>query len=406
MFPHCVHHWIPILGIVLLLPGRLIAQDPPAEIQVEQEHFQSRKQQGHHALLKGRRWLEQQQEHSGGWQSKSYASLESRVATSALVMSTLVEPTSAGVEQKETINRGLLFLKSKINQGEIGQSVEAESNYPLYSISLMLATLNQFQPETTANRELRDALSRELLRRQRIMHSGRVSEGDVAGGWGPGSDSFYQGAAANPANISVTYFALAALSGAQRLPLKSRFAALDYLQHCQVPADAAGAGGFVFTFLSDHPLNKAGSQRSPSGKRYGVPYLSATCDGISALLACDVPADDRRVQTAIHVLPQLTHARLAVLPLSAESLPAYQKLDALFFYEAAATTRVWKQLKERGVENSYLNARCHEILRTLIARQQADGHWENPLPWMMEDDPLIATTFALQALHRCLAPAE
>ena len=85
---------------------------------------------------------------------------------------------------------------------------------------------------------------------------------------------------------------------------------------------------------------------------------------------------------------------------------SYQKLDALFFYEAAATTRVWKQLKERGVENPYLNARCHEILLTLIARQQADGHWENPLPWMLEDDPLIATTFALQTLHRCLASAE
>lgn len=404
MFPHCVHHWIPILGIVLLLPGRLIAQDPLTEIPVDQERFQSRQQQVSNALLKGRRWLEQQQSDDGSWQSKTYASLESRVATSALVMSTLVELTSAGVEQKETINRGLLFLKSKINQEEIWKSVEAESNYPLYSICLMLATLNQLQPEATVNRELRDSLSRELLRRQRILQADRLSEGDVAGGWGPGSDSFQQGSAANPANVSVTYFALAALSGAEKLPLKSRFAALDYLQHCQLPTAATGAGGFVFTFIPDHPLNKVGSKLNQTGKLYGVPYLSASCDGISALLACDVTSADRRIQTALTILPQLSHSRLAEFPFNTKR--SYQKLDALYFYEAAATTRVWKQLKEQGVENPYLNSRCHELLQTLIARQQADGHWENPLPWMMEDDPLIATAFALQTLHHCLTPAE
>ncbi|MEQ8637660.1 hypothetical protein [Gimesia maris] len=404
MFPHCVHHWIPILGIVLLLPGRLIAQDPLTEIPVDQERFQSRQQQVSNALLKGRRWLEQQQSDDGSWQSKTYASLESRVATSALAMSTLVELTSAGVEQKETINRGLLFLKSKINQEEIWKSVEAESNYPLYSICLMLATLNQYQLEATVNRELRDSLSRELLRRQRILQADRLSEGDVAGGWGPGSDSFQQGSAANPANVSVTYFALAALTGAQKLPLKNRFAALDYLQHCQLPTEATGAGGFVFTFIPDHPLNKAGSKLNQTGKLYGVPYLSASCDGISALLACDVTSADRRIQTALTILPQLSHSRLAEFPFNTKR--SYQKLDALYFYEAAATTRVWKQLKEQGVENPYLNSRCHELLQTLIARQQADGHWENPLPWMMEDDPLIATAFALQTLHHCLTPAE
>lgn len=404
MFPHCVHHWIPILGIVLLLPGRLIAQDPLTEIPVDQERFQSRQQQVSNALLKGRRWLEQQQSDDGSWQSKTYASLESRVATSALAMSTLVELTSAGVEQKETINRGLLFLKSKINQEEIWKSVEAESNYPLYSICLMLETLNQYQLEATVNRELRDSLSRELLRRQRILQADRLSEGDVAGGWGPGSDSFQQGSAANPANVSVTYFALAALSGAEKLPLKNRFAALDYLQHYQLPTEATGAGGFVFTFIPDHPLNKAGSKPNQTGKLYGVPYLSASCDGISALLACDVTSADRRIQTALTILPQLSHSRLAEFPFNTKR--SYQKLDALFFYEAAATTRVWKQLKEQGVENPYLNSRCHELLQTLIARQQADGHWENPLPWMMEDDPLIATAFALQTLHHCLTPAE
>ncbi|QDT89778.1 prenyltransferase/squalene oxidase repeat-containing protein [Gimesia algae] len=404
MYRHCNHIQVHLLGILLFIPGQLIAEDQTPGIRVERGEFKSRQQLGSNALLKGRRWLVQQQRYDGSWQSKTYASLESRIATSALVMSTLVEITPPGAAQGESISRGFAFLKSKINQEEIWKSIEAESNYPLYSICLILATLNQYQPEATANRELRDSLSQELLRRQRILQADRISEGDVAGGWRPGSDSFQQGSAANPANVSVTFFALAALSGAQKLPLKNRIGALEYLQHCQLPTEATGAGGFVFTILPDHPLNKAGSKRTRSGKLYGVPYLSASCDGISALLACDVTSDDRRIQSALTVLSQLLHSRLAEFPFNIKR--SYQKLDALYFYEAAATARVWKQMREKGVVNQFLNSRCHEVLQTLIEKQHADGHWENPLPWMMEDDPLIATAFALQAIYRCQTPAD
>ena len=160
----------------------------------------------------------------------------------------------------------------------------------------------------------------------------------------------------------------------------------------------------MFTLMPDHPLNKAGSKRNQAGQQYGVPYLSATCDGISAMLACDVTSDDQRIQSALAALPHLSHSRLAEITLNTEG--SYQKLDALYFYEAAATARVWQQMRNREVPNQFLNSRRHQILQTLIETQHADGHWENPLPWMMEDDPLIATTFALQALHRCRTPID
>lgn len=404
MYRHCNHNRVYLLGILLLIPGQLIAEDLTPEIRLERGEFKSRQQQGSNALLKGRRWLEQQQRYDGSWQSKTYASLESSIAASALVMSTLVEITPPGVAQDDSIRRGLNHLTSKLNQGEIWKSVEAESNYPLYSISLMLTTLNQVKPDTTANQRLRESLSQALLRRQQILEPSHRSGEDVAGGWKPGSELFQQGSAANPANVSVTYFTLAALSGAGKLPRQNRIAALDYLQHSQIPAGALGAGGFMFTMMADHPLNKAGWNRSQDGTLNGISYLSATCDGISALLACDITSDDQRIRSALTVLPQLSRSRLAEIPLKAEG--SYQKLDALFFYEAAATARVWKQLRGEGVENQFLNSRCNEILQTLIVKQHADGHWENPLPWMREDDPLIATAFALQAIHRRLARAE
>ncbi|HBL44571.1 MAG TPA: hypothetical protein DDZ90_14385 [Planctomycetaceae bacterium] len=404
MFPHIHRYSIYLHGILLVFPGALLAQDRSSQSQVKSRKVASQPQQAHLALLKGRRWLEQQQARHGSWQSRTYAGFEGKVATSALVMSALVEVTPATADQELTIRPGLAFLNSKFSQKPLWKSVEAESNYPLYSVSLMLMTLNQIQSDTTAAQLLRDSLSQELLRQQTIIQPDRVSAGAVAGGWKPGSELFSQRSAVSPANVSVTYHALEALSGARRLPLQNRNAALDYLQHIQIPTGAAGAGGFVFTLMPDHPLNKAGSKRNQAGQQYGVPYLSATCDGISAMLACDVTSDDQRIQSALAALPHLSHSRLAEITLNTEG--SYQKLDALYFYEAAATARVWQQMRNREVPNQFLNSRRHQILQTLIETQHADGHWENPLPWMMEDDPLIATTFALQALHRCRTPID
>jgi hypothetical protein len=39
-----------------------------------------------------------------------------------------------------------------------------------------------------------------------------------------------------------------------------------------------------------------------------------------------------------------------------------------------------------------------ELSAQLISRQRSDGSWSNPEPLVKEDDPLIATGFAMRAL--------
>ena len=38
------------------------------------------------------------------------------------------------------------------------------------------------------------------------------------------------------------------------------------------------------------------------------------------------------------------------------------------------------------------------LVKGVIARQQQDGRWENPVPTMRENDPTVATAMAVSAL--------
>jgi hypothetical protein len=62
----------------------------------------------------------------------------------------------------------------------------------------------------------------------------------------------------------------------------------------------------------------------------------------------------------------------------------------MVYYYLAARARVFRRIGSRdGLE---------ETAARLLALQRADGSWANPSFLMKEDDPLIATSFALMAL--------
>jgi hypothetical protein len=60
------------------------------------------------------------------------------------------------------------------------------------------------------------------------------------------------------------------------------------------------------------------------------------------------------------------------------------------YYYAAASAQAFRLL---GVP------RDHDQDRLLRAERRGDGSWANPEPRVKEDDPLIATGFALSALR-------
>jgi hypothetical protein len=134
-------------------------------------------------------------------------------------------------------------------------------------------------------------------------------------------------------------------------------------------------GGFLFSPAVEG-ANKAGADS----------YGTTTADGVLALLAIGVARDDPRVAGATGWLSR-AHRPDAV-PGFAEGSPWAQ---GLWMYWAAASSRA---LAAAGAEGAWRAS----ITAELVRRQAADGSWRNPSNQVKEDDPLIATSLALQAL--------
>jgi hypothetical protein len=73
--------------------------------------------------------------------------------------------------------------------------------------------------------------------------------------------------------------------------------------------------------------------------------------------------------------------------------------EALFYYHAQGLARVLSVAKTTGMlDPLWINAQRHALFSTLAKRQRADGSWSGSQPDSCEDDPLVATSFALRAL--------
>ena len=134
--------------------------------------------------------------------------------------------------------------------------------------------------------------------------------------------------------------------------------------------------------------NKAGRD----GKR-PKSYGTATADGLLALLALGVAADDPRVVGARDWL--VRHHRIDRVPEIAATEPGEWETAMIFYYRAASA----RAFAELGVEEAPLGIDWREETAAALFRvQRPDGSFANDSFLMKEDDPLIATTLAVQAL--------
>jgi hypothetical protein len=77
---------------------------------------------------------------------------------------------------------------------------------------------------------------------------------------------------------------------------------------------------------------------------------------------------------------------------------------ALDFYYARALVRVGRHFDKSTLpEHSVFRDHrwVEQVARELLSRQQLDGSWRNPAVDVREDDPLVATSFALVTLRDC-----
>lgn len=335
------------------------------------------------ALYKAAQYLWAQQAADGGWPSHTYGLLRSGQSLTPFVLEALLEvPESVYPLPVHKVDRAIEFIRRNTDSGgTLGMSDPGLPDYPNYATALAVSALcrakrpgwqGQVAPMVAA-----------LKRSQFGEQNGWKPQDPAYGAWGMGG---IEHPPPNPGHVdlSMTRYVLEALalSGVDRQDSVFGHARI-FVERCQNfdPARPDDLDGGFFFSTTEVETNKAG-QIGDHFRSYGT----TTADGILSLLAIGRPLDDPRVRAAQRWLTS-RHRDMAVPGFLGEAYQRWPK--GLAFYYAAASTAALRALAS-PVGSGVANA--------LIKLQRPDGSWSNPENLVKEDDPLIATAFAVRAL--------
>lgn len=338
------------------------------------------------ALAKAAEYLWSRQEDDGGWHSHTYGLLRSGESLTPFVLEALLQvPDEIYALPGAKADRAIGFITSHTqSDGSLGTTDRGIPDYPNYATALAVSALCRARRSGTQAGPQAGPVPRmvEYLRGQQFTEQNGWRRADPAyGAWGMGGDRRTPPDTGH-VDLSMTRYVIEALraSGVPASdPIFER--AQVFIERCQNfdtqhPQDTDG--GFFFS-TTEFDTNKAGHD----GRRFRS-YGTTTADGILALLATGRTAADQRVVAAERWLTA-RHRNMEVPGFTGE---AYQRWpQGLAFYYAAASTQVFRALNIRG-----------GVADALTRTQRRDGSWSNPENLVKEDDPLIATAFAVRAL--------
>ncbi|PWU08727.1 MAG: hypothetical protein C5B51_07390 [Terriglobia bacterium] len=328
-------------------------------------------------LARAARYLWGQQAKDGGWHSHTYGLLRSGQSLTPFVLLALLEiPEEVYPLPKADVDRAITFVRSQTRpDGALGMADPAIPDYPNYSTALAVSALCR------ARRPGWEAQVHPMvayLRGQQFTEqNGWHPQDPVYGAWGMGGER-RKPPDTGHVDLSMTRYVLEALRAAGLPASDPAFAhARIFIERCQ---NLDSDGGFFFS-TTEFDTNKAGHD----GQRFRS-YGTTTADGILALLAAGSPASEVHVARAARWLTS-HHHDMYVPGFVGE---AYQRWPrGLAFYYSAASTQAWRALSAGPLPG---------VADGLRRTQRVDGSWANPENLVKEDDPLIATTFAVQAL--------
>lgn len=267
--------------------------------------------------------------------------------------------------------------------------------YPLYTAALTLTAIfhKDFELDEPDVRATRDAWLKYLLARQLTEQNGWAPGEKQYGGWGyypqlpkkPKHGEIVPAQQLLESNLSATVFALEALKAAGVTDPKILEPAKRFVLSCQNED-----GGFHFIY--DDPVrNKAGTAKPGIFNSYG----SATADGVRALLLCGMKRDDPRVVAGRAWL--VKHFAADIHP--GEYIPTHERnRNAVYFYYTRSVAKTLRMLGEKDVKGRHW---AESLSAALLAKQKADGSWANEADQQRENDPILATAYAVSALAEC-----
>ncbi len=338
-------------------------------------------------------YLWSQQHEDGGWHSGTHGIASGGESWTPFVLyHLLLVPDSIYHRDNARVERALANLRSSISSsGVVGNSDPMISDYPNYATSYAARCL--VVVDSPADSNLIAKMRTYLVGQQMTELRGFEKADLVYGGWGFGEKNLPPGV---PGHVDLSHSrrvaeALSAM-GADPPVMQNLQLFLETVQRhpnryndASLPYD----GGFFASPVVDG-VNKGGFvAATDSTSAYFRSYATATADGILALFAADVDANDQRVQDAYRWLSE--HPGFE----TPSGIPEYSPVpwdDVMFFYHLSSRAEVYRRLAETSDWTSAVT----DLLRD---KQYPDGHFSNPAGSPnKEDDPLIATTLAVNAL--------
>ena len=333
------------------------------------------------ALARAAAYLWRQQAGDGGWHSHTYGLLRSGQSLTPFVLDALLQiPEAIYPAPAAQVDRAIAFLRSQTRlDGALGVADPDIADYPNYATALAVSAL--CRARRSGWQDQSQAMVSYLRSQQFTEQNGWSPKDPVYGAWGMGGERRTPPGTGH-VDLSMTRYVLEALRAAGAPGSDPAFgSARIFLDRCQnLDAD----GGFFFT-TTEFDTNKAGHD----GRRFRS-YGTTTADGILALLAAGCPSADRRIEAAQRWLTGQHRAPDRAMDVPGFSGEAYQRWPrGLAFYYSSAIAQVSRSLN--------LDADS-SMVESLNRSQRADGSWANPENLVKEDDPLIATPFAIRAL--------
>lgn len=345
--------------------------------------------------LRGARWLASRQGADGGWLSDVYGAFKDGFSLTPFATVALLESG----HEREAARRGAAWLAAKTVEGRVVSGRIAPS-YPAYTAALATRALSH----ADAGRPVaaRDAWLAELRGRQLTGALGWSPADAHYGGWGystaipvkPTAGTDVQDAFLE-SNLSTTAFAIDALVAAGVASSDPALAAARLYVEKQQNFAASGAGpdddGGFFFIAEDEVRNKAGRTDTAGARTRFHSYGTMTADGLRSLLRTGSPKSGPRATAARAWLRG--HFDAAHHP-GTYRAEREEVRDSAWYYWAASLAATWRLDDEPSNWSE-------ELRKELVRRQRDDGSWANELVAVREDDPVVATCFALLALSAC-----
>jgi len=340
------------------------------------------------------------QQDDGAWRSDVYGHFRAGDALTPLALNSLLY-ASTDPNVLAAVEKGLVFMDRFVTaEGVIDPT--ALLNYPVYTASLMVKILADSRCRSRT--QAFDAWVGLLLDWQMTEENGWSLDDWQYGGWGyatspPRKPKEKPLPAVLEANLSATAYAVEALRIAgftARIRFENASVFIDRCQNyaTEDPDLDFDDGGFFFT-PGDPFRNKAGQVRIKSAKVRHRSYGSATVDGLRCQIACAVyhlpDAVDRRTAATRWLEKGLTDFANIEHPGNFAPERELDRKAGYFYY----TSHICPLLR-----NTTMAARADAIRDQLVRIQNEDGSWKNEHKTLREDDPIVATAFALRALKQ------